>query len=158
MIFNVIGLLLLASSLPLWLYRARLVAALDARSRTVFKRLLKRHEPPLVFGAKLFALLMVLTGLMLLIVYALAYFKHGAVYFKSYRDVVRNRLYSGMESIDPHLDAFLYDQIPPVMIVITCLLLAGGVTLFMTALRDIELVTRLRKRLEKLQKRTENMP
>lgn len=155
MIFNVIGLVLLVCSLPFWLYRARLVAALDARSKTIFKRLLKRHERPLVFGGKLFALLIVLTGLMFVVVYALAYFKHGAVYFKSYRDVVRNRLYSGIESVDPHLDAFLYDQIPPIMIIITCLLLAGGFTLFMTALRDIELVTRLRKRLEKLQKRPE---
>ncbi|MEP3048352.1 MAG: hypothetical protein ABJL55_23560 [Roseibium sp.] len=156
MVFQVIGFWLLVLAIPLWAYRWYLVAALDPRERSAFRRLIKqRHEHAVKFGTKVFGYLIIIAVAVMTLVFGLTFLKHGAVRIGSYRDTMRGRLYSGVDTVDQALDTFHYDQILPIAVITTCLVLTLGFTLVTTALRDISVVRQLKKRLANLLKKTE---
>lgn len=151
MVFQAIGFWLLVLAIPLWAYRFFLTYKLDSRELKAFKRLLKRMEEKAVFFAlKLFAFLVALSACVLALIATLGYIKYGDTKIGTYREVVRNRIYSGVDSVDTALDTFHYDQWLPVAILITCALLSISFTLVGTALRDISLLHRLHARLRNI--------
>ncbi|WP_417672344.1 hypothetical protein [Roseibium sp.] len=152
-IFSRISVLLLLLSIPLWIYRATLFARLDSRAKSILRRVIARHESAYAFCARIFGFLIVFSGLIFAFIYALSFIKHGGIKLKSFSDTFPRRVYSGLEQIDTQIDALLYDQILPVMVLLTVLLLSVSFTLFMTAIRDIRLIRRLKRRLSLLQER-----
>lgn len=150
MVFNAISLILLVSAAPLWAYRQILLARLDQRARGIFHRLLNRHESPLRFATRIFGVLLLLVGGIIALVYAIGFLENGGARFTSYSDVIRNRLYSGTEPVDRHIDALFYDQLLPIVVILFCLLFSASFTLLMTAIRDIGIIRRLRYRLDRL--------
>lgn len=151
MVFQAIGFWLLVLAIPLWMYRWYIVVALDPRERAIFKRLIKqRHEHIVKFGTKVFGYLIIIAASVLGLVFGLAYLKHGAVRIGSYRDMMRSRIYSGVDSVDYALDTFHYDQILPIAIFTTCLVLSIGFALVTTAIRDISVIKQLKRRIASL--------
>lgn len=148
MVFNTIILLLFAAAIPLWIYRQFIVMNLEPRARGMFKRLSARLESPVGFAIRLFVTLLVVAGSVVVLVNVLSYIKNGRLADQAYSDVVRNRLYSGIDSIDPHIDTYLYEQAMPVVVILTCLLLSVALTLVLKALEDIRLLKRLRRKLK----------
>lgn len=156
MVFHVIGTWLLVASVPLWIYRWFVYSKLDDRERLIFKRLLKhRYESAFAFGARIFGFLVVLAVAVIVLVVGLRYLKYGSIQIGAYREVMRNRLYSGVEPVDQALDTFHYDQLMPVAILTTCLLLSVAFTLVSTAVRDIFVVSRLHKKVGGMKERQE---
>lgn len=159
MVFQAIGFWLLVLAIPLWAYRFYLSSRLEPRERDAFKRLLQRaDEKALVFGIKLFGFLVALSASVLALIAVLGYIKYGNSQIGSYREVVRNRIYSGVDTVDNALDTFHYDQWLPIAILITCALLTISFTLVGTALRDISLLRRLHSRLKKIGKGNKTAP
>ena len=153
MVFQAIGFWLFVLAIPLWAYRFFLSLRLTSRERKVFKHLRQRaDDKALVFAIKLFAFLVGLGASVLGLVALLGYIKYGSAQIGSYREIVRNRLYSGVDTVDQALDTFHYNQWLPVALLITCALLTIGFTLVGAALRDISLLRRLRARLRKIGK------
>lgn len=155
MVFNVIILLLFAAAIPLWGYRQYVFLSLEPRARGMFKRLAARLESAIGFAIRTFLTLLVIAGAVVVLVNVLSYIKDGRLADQAYSDVVRNRLYSGLDSVDPHIDTFLYEQSMPVMFVLTCLLLSIGLTLVLKPIEDIRLLKRLQKKLKRVQERSE---
>jgi len=148
MVFHAIAVWLLVASVPLWGYRWLVYLRLAPRERAVFKRLVtRRHESAVGFGARIFGFLVALAGAVVLLVYGLGYLKEGSVQITSYKTLVRSRLYSGLEPVDQALNSYHYDQPVPLAIVTACFLLAVGFTLVSSALRDISVISRLRRKL-----------
>ncbi|WP_269580728.1 hypothetical protein [Roseibium sp. Sym1] len=155
MVFHTIAIWLLILSVPLWAYRWVLFSKLNGQERTVFKRIVrKRHESAFKFGARIFGFLLALVVGVLVLVYGLGFLKQGAVNVVPYKDVIKNRLYSGVEPIDQTLNTIHYEQPLPVAIVITCFILSVVFTLVSAAIRDISLLRRLRRKLERVGKET----
>lgn len=153
MVFQAIGFWLLILAIPLWAYRFFLTRKLSPSELKVFKRLLNRaEERAIVFALKLFAFLVALSASVLALVAFLGYIKYGDTKIGTYREVVRNRIYSGVETVDSALDTYHYDQWLPVAIIITCALLSVSFTLVGTALKDISLLRRLHARLRNMGK------
>ncbi len=151
MVFQAIGFWLLVLAIPLWAYRFYLTYKLDSRELKAFKRLLQRaEEKALVFALKLFAFLVALSACVLGLIAILGYIKYGDSKIGTYREVIRNRIYSGVDTVDSALDTFHYDQWLPIAILIICALLSISFTLVGTALRDISLLRRLHARLQKI--------
>jgi hypothetical protein len=156
MVFHVIGMWLLAAAIPLWIYRWFVYSKLDSRERLIFKRLLKhRYENAFAFGARIFGFLVALAVAVILLVFGLRFLKHGSLQIGAYRDMMRNRLYSGVEPVDQALDAFHYDQLLPVALLTTSLFLSVAFTLVATAIRDIIVVRRLNKKVDGMRSRQE---
>lgn len=156
MVFQAIGFWLLILAIPLWVYRFYLSSRLKPREHKAFKRLLQRaDEKVLVFAARLFGFLVALSASVLALIALLGYIKYGDSQIGSYRDVVRNRIYSGVDTVDYALDTFHYDQWLPIAILSTCALLTVSFTLVGTALRDVSLLNRLHNRLKKIGGRSE---
>jgi hypothetical protein len=150
MVFHAIAVWLLAASVPLWAYRWLVYLRLAPRERAVFKRLVtRRHEGPFGFGARIFGFLVALAAAVALLAYVLRYLKRGTVEIGAFNEIFRSRLYSGVEPVDQVLNSYHYEQTLPVAIVTTCFLLAVVFTLVTTALRDISVIARLRRKLEK---------
>lgn len=149
MIFNSIILLLFAVAIPLWIYRQILLQTLEPRARQAFRRLCRVQERAWVFCLRTFAFLIAVTGALTALLYTLSYIKDGRLMDASYRDIVRNRLYSGVDSVDPHIDAFYYDLPLPIVLATTCILLAVGLTLVLKAVHDVSVASRLRGRLKR---------
>ncbi|MEP2705058.1 MAG: hypothetical protein ABJQ71_13835 [Roseibium sp.] len=155
MVFQAIGFWLLVLAIPLWAYRWYLVSALDPRERNAFRRLIKqRHEHAVKFGTKVFGYLILIAVGVMTLVFSLTYLKHGAVRIGSYRETMRGRLYSGLDTFDNALDTFHYDQVLPVAVITTCLVLSIGFTLVTTALRDMSVIRQLKRRIASLAKRS----
>jgi len=152
-VLNAIALFLLLASIPIWAYRMALYTGLDAKAKAMFKRLCRRNESALMFCLRTFGLLIAFAASILALLYALSFIKYGSVRSMSYSDVVSHRLYSGIEAVDPHIDTVLYNQHLAFMAVTSCLLLAIGLTAFLTPMRDIELINRLKLRLKRLDAR-----
>lgn len=152
-VLNAIALLLLIGSLPIWAYRMALYAGLDGQAKAIFKRLCRRNESALMFGLRTFGLLVAFAAFLMLIMFGLSLVKYGSLRPMNYREVVSHRLYSGFDTVDPHIDAVLYNQHLGIMAVTSCLLLAIGLTVFLTPLRDIDLIKRLKLRLTRLEAR-----
>lgn len=156
MVFHAIGMWLLVAAVPLWIYRWYVFSRLDARERRIFKRIVKRrHENAYAFALQMFGYLLALAAAVILLVMGLRYIKQGSLEFGAYRDVMRNRLYSGVDPIDQALDAYHYDQMLPIAIITTCALLSVAFTLVATALRDVSLMSRLNRKLDGMKERQE---
>lgn len=151
MVFHAIGVWLLVISVPLWAYRWFAFSKLTGRERLAFKRLIKRrHESSFGFALRVFGFLVALAMSVILLVLGLRYFKQGSLELGTFRDTMRGRLYSGLEPVDQALNTFHYDQWLPIAILTTCALLSVAFTLVATALRDISVMGRLRKRLSNI--------
>jgi hypothetical protein len=156
MVFHVIGMWLLAAAIPLWIYRWFVYSRLDSRERLIFKRLLKhRYENAFAFGARIFGFLVALAVAVILLVFGLRFLKYGSLQIGAYRDMMKNRLYSGLEPVDQALDTFHYDQLIPVALLTTSLFLSVAFTLVATAIRDIIVVRRLNKKVDGMRSRQE---
>lgn len=155
MVFNTIILLLFAAAIPLWIYRQYIILSLEPRARGMFKRLSARLESAVGFAIRTFLTLLVIAGAVVILVNVLSYIKDGRLADQAYSDVVRNRLYSGLDSVDPHIDTYLYEQSMPVMFVLTCLLLSIGLTLVLKPIEDIRLLKRLKKKLQRHKERSQ---
>ncbi|MBS8260462.1 hypothetical protein DYI23_09560 [Roseibium polysiphoniae] len=152
-IFITISFILIALAIPLWAYRIFAASRLQERERSILRRLIARQENAIAFATRIFGFLVVLAGCVFALLYVLAYFKHGQVRPLTFRDAFHQRFYSGFDSVDPYIDMMLYDQIMPIMMLLTALLLSVSFTLVMTALRDIRLIRRLRQKLSRLRQR-----
>ncbi len=150
MVFNTIVLLLFAAAIPLWICRQYLIAKLEPRARAIFKRLAARQESAIGFAFRTFLVLLAFAASVVGLVYGLSFIKEGRIIGSSYRDIIRNRLYSGIDSVDPHIDTYLYEQSLPLVIILTCLLLAISLTLVLKAIHDISVLSRLKRRLKNL--------
>lgn len=151
MVFHAIAFWLLVLAVPLWAYRWFLYRTLALREQLLFRRIIRqRHENTYLFGLRVFAFLVAIALAVLVLVFTLRYFKHGTVELGLFRDLVRSRLYFGVDPIDRTLDMVHYDQTAPIAILTTCLVLAVAFTLVSAALRDIAIIKRLRKKLERL--------
>ena len=115
----------------------------------------RRHENAYAFALQMFGFLLALAAAVILLVIGLRYIKQGSLEFGAYRDVMRNRLYSGVDPIDQALDAYHYDQMLPIAIITTCALLSVAFTLVATALRDVSLMSRLNRKLDGMKERQE---
>jgi hypothetical protein len=156
MVFHVIGVWLLAAAIPLWIYRWLVYFKLNNQERLIFRRLIKRrYESAIVFALRIFGFLIALAAAVILLVSVLRYLKYGTLQFGAYRDTMRNRLYSGVDPVDQALDAFHYDQLLPVAILTTCVLLSVAFSLVGTAIRDIFVVRRLHRKLDGMRGRQE---
>jgi hypothetical protein len=159
MVFHVIGFWLLMLAIPLWGYRFFLTSKLAYREKKIFRRLLDHaDERAYFFALKLFGFLVALSAAVLAMVAGLGYIKHGSTQIGSYREVIRSRIYSGVDPVDQALDTFHYDQWLPIAFLTTCALLSISFTLVATALRDISLLNRLRKRLKKVPQAMKTAP
>lgn len=155
MVFHVIAVWLLAASVPLWAYRWFIYSNLDIREREVFKRLLaRRTESAFRFGARIFGFLVALATAVILLVFTLRYLKQGSVELGVFSQTVRSRLYFGMEPIDQALNSYHYDQALPVAVLTVCLLLTVAFTLTAAALRDISMIKKLHRKLQRLRDRS----
>ncbi|MEP0235598.1 hypothetical protein [Roseibium sp.] len=152
-IFTTISFFLIVLAVPLWAYRIFAAYRLPARERSILRRLIARQENAIAFGTRIFGFLVVLAGCVFALLYVLAYLKHGKIRYLTFRDAFHQRFYSGFDSIDPYIDMMLYNQIMPIMMLLTVLLLSVSFTLVMTALRDIRLIRRLRQKLARLRQR-----
>ncbi|WP_417686337.1 hypothetical protein [Roseibium sp.] len=152
-IFSRISLLLILLSIPLWGYRTVIYARLAAREQSIIDRVIARHESAFAFGRRVFGFLIIFSGIIFALIYALSYLKSGDLKLRSFRDTFPRRIYSGLEEIDSHIDAFLYDQILPVMVLVTVLMLSVSFTVLMTAVRDIRIIRRLKRRVSRIRDR-----
>ncbi|WP_299815011.1 hypothetical protein [uncultured Roseibium sp.] len=155
MVFNAIAVWLLIAAVPLWIYRWIVYSRLSVAGREVFKRrVARRKERAIGFALRLFGFLSVFAVSVIIVVFGLRYLKHGTLPLEPYREIVRSRLYSGVEPVDQALDMFHYNQLLPVAILTTCLLLSIAFTLVAAALRDISVIGRLRRKLNRISHRT----
>ncbi|MTI45569.1 hypothetical protein JM93_01030 [Roseibium hamelinense] len=149
MVFNTLSFFLLVLAVPLWAYRQNLYLRLQVRERSVFRRIVsKRHEPLWSFGLKLYGALLLAVSIFAAFIYGLRYIKRGDIYESDYNDVIRNRLYSGHDSVDGSLDAVIYDQHFLLVILITCLILTVSIMLALAPARDILIIKKLRSKLQ----------
>jgi hypothetical protein len=150
MVFTAIAVWLLVASVPLWGYRWFLYSRLDGQERRIFKRLVaKRYESAFRFGARIFGFLVALATAVILFGYGLGYLKQGSFQIGSYKDTIKNQLYSGLDPVDRALDFLHYDQPLPIAVLTKCLLLSIVFTLVSTAFRDIYVLHRLGRKLER---------
>ncbi|KZM48942.1 hypothetical protein [Labrenzia sp. OB1] len=155
MVFNVIAVWLLVAAIPLWIYRWIVYSRLSGAERGIFKRLVsRRKERAIGFALRIFGFLAVFAASVIIVVFGLRYLKHGTLPLDPYREIIRSRVYSGVEPVDQVLDTFHYDQLLPVAILTTCLLLSIAFTLVAAALRDISLIGRLRRKIHNVTQRT----
>ncbi|POF29711.1 hypothetical protein [Roseibium marinum] len=155
MVFNAIVVWLLVAAVPLWIYRWVAYSRLSAAEQGVFKRLVaRRQERAIGFALRIFGFLAVFAATVIVAVFSLRYLKYGTFRLDPYREMVRSRFYSGVEPVDQALDTFHYNQMLPVAILTTCLLLSIAFTLVAVALRDISLIRRLRRRLKHFTQRS----
>ncbi|MEJ8472618.1 hypothetical protein [Roseibium algae] len=154
-IATTISLIMIAIAVPLWAYRTICFYRLNYRAKSILRRLIARHESVTLFGTRVFGFLVVLSGVIFSFLYALAYLKTGRLHFHTFKDIFPRRIYSGINNIDSHIDALLYDQIMPIMVLVTAFMLSFSFTVLMTALRDIQMIRRLQRRISKL---NEQMP
>jgi len=149
-VFNTIILLLFIVSIPLWAFRAIAYSTLEPRAKSIFKRLLDTKEKPLAFAARMFALLVGLSGTLVALVYTMSYFGDGRILTASYGDIVGERLYSGVGAVDGTLDAAFYSLPLPVTILIKCFLLTTAFTLALKATFDLSIILRLKGKIKRL--------
>ena len=151
MVFSFLILVFFALAIPLWLYRGWELVSLQPRARGIFKRLVLRQERAVTFATRMFLVLSAVSAVVMGLVYGLSYLKSGLIYSNSsYKDVVKNRLYTGTEHIDPLLNSYVYDLPLAAVALAKCLLLAVSFTLVAKALNDIWLMRRLKQRLKTL--------
>jgi len=151
MIFSFLIFLFFALAIPLWIYRGWVFLQLPPRARAIFKRLESYKERAWVFALKMFLVLLAVSGVVMSLVYGLGFLKSGSARtVSSYKDVVRNRLYTGTEEIDPYLNTYVYEMPLVLVAVAHCLLLAISFTLVAKALNDISLIRRLKERLRRV--------
>ncbi|GAA0774908.1 hypothetical protein E1180_01375 [Roseibium denhamense] len=152
MVFNTISFWLLVLAVPLWAMRWRFYGLMSAREKQIFKRLVsRRHESGLGFAARIFGFLVALAAAVITLVLGLRYLKHGTVEIGAYKEVMRSRIYSGVEPVDQALDIVHYNQLFPIAVLTTCAVLSIAFALVATGLRDISTINRLRRRVERLQ-------
>lgn len=151
MVFQAIGFWLLMLSIPLWAYRFSLSARLNRREYRIFRRLIEKADERIFFFAvRLFGFLVAISVGVMALVAGLGYAKNGSTDFGAYREVVKSRLYSGVDMVDEALDTFHYDQWFPIAVLTTCALLSISFTLVGAALREISILRRLRQRLQRV--------
>lgn len=151
MVFSVLILMFFGLAIPLWVYRGWEFFSLPPRARGIFKRLVLHNERAVTFAIRMFFALSAVSAVVMGLVYGLSYLNNGRIDGgSSYKDVVRNRLYTGTEGIDPILNTYLYDMPLPAVAVLKCLFLAVGFTLVAKALSDIRLIRRLKHRIKPL--------
>ncbi|PVB59783.1 hypothetical protein [Labrenzia sp. 011] len=151
MVFNAIAFWLLVAAVPLWIYRWFAYSRLSAAEKQLFKRLVaRRHERSIGFALRIFGFLTAFTAAVFVVVFGLRYLKYGTFHIPLYRDMFHTRLYSDVEPVDQALDTLQYDQVLPIAILTTCLLLSIAFTLVAAALRDINLIRRLHRKFSHL--------
>jgi len=155
MVFTAIAFWLLVAAVPLWAYRWVAYSRMSPDEKLIFKRLVsRRHENAVGFALRIFGFLVALSAAVIVVVFGLRYLKYGRFELSPYRDLIRSRFYSGVDPFDRALDTFHYDQMLPVAILTTCLLLSVAFTLVSAALRDITVMHRLRRKMAGLRKRS----
>ncbi|GGB35508.1 hypothetical protein GCM10011316_04550 [Roseibium aquae] len=150
MVFNTIILLLFAVSIPLWAGRFLALSTLDPRAREIFQRLVRTKESPVAFAARMFVLLVALSGTLLILVYGMSYLQTGRLLHASYGEVMSNRLYSGVEGVDNTLDTAFYGLPLPITVLMKCLFLTAAFTLALKATNDLSIILRLRGKIKRL--------
>jgi len=149
-VFNTIILLLFIVSIPLWAARFAAYATLEPRARTIFQRLIATKEKPLAFAARMFALLVGLSAVLLAFVFTLSFFNDGRLLNASYGEVMGNKLYSGVGAVDGTLDTAFYSLPLPVTVLIKCFLLTTAFTLALKATFDLSIILRLKGKIKRL--------
>lgn len=154
MVFHTIAICLLITAVPLWIVRLAFFLGLEKRERQIFRNLVKRRfENAVGFALRIFGYLFAVSAAIVILVFGVRYIKFGSLKITPYRELIHTRLYSGVDPIDNILDAIHYNQIMPVAVISTCLLLSIAFTLVMVALRDIVLMRRLSRKIQGLKKR-----
>lgn len=150
MTFSFIGGLLLVLSVPLWTWRLVLYLRLNPRSRGVLKRVRRHGESAIRFAVRTFAVTIVAFGIIFTLLILFRFLKYGDTHISSLSDIFRNRLYVGHEAIDSHMDMLIYDQVLPLGLIVFCLVFSTGLALVVSALRDIFLISKLKRRIARL--------
>ncbi|MEP3344686.1 MAG: hypothetical protein ABJO09_20465 [Hyphomicrobiales bacterium] len=154
MVFHTIAVGLLVAAVPLWIVRFVFLFNLEKPERQIFRNLVKRRfENAIGFALRIFGYLFAVSAAIVILVFGVRYIKFGSLQITPYRELIHSRLYSGVRPIDSLLDAFHYNQIMPVAVISTCLLLSIAFTLVMVALRDIFLMRKLSRKLQGLKMR-----
>ena len=152
MTFSLIGILLLILSVPLWTCRLVLYMGLDPRSRGVLKRVRRHGESAMRFAARTFAVTIVAFGIIFTLLVLFRFLKYGNTHLSSLSDIFRNRLYVGHGAIDSHVDTLIYDQPLPLGLIVFCLVFSSGLALVVSALRDLFLIRKLKRRIARLER------
>ena len=151
MTFSIIGVLLLLLSIPLWTCRLVLYLGLTPRSRGVLKRVRRHGESAIRFAARTFGVTILAFAIIFALLVLFRFLKYGDTHFRSLSDIFRNRLYVGHGVIDSHVDTLIYDQVLPLGLIVFCLIFSAGLALVVSALRDIFLIRKLKRRIGRLE-------
>ncbi|WP_235987649.1 hypothetical protein [Roseibium aggregatum] len=152
MTFSFIGVLLLVLSVPLWTCRLVLYLGLTPRSRGVLRRVRRHGESAIRFAVRTFAVTIVAFGIIFTLLILFRFLKYGDTHISSLSDIFRNRLYVGHGAIDSHVDTLVYDQALPVGLIVFCLVFSSGLALVVSALRDLFLIRKLKRRIARLER------
>ena len=150
MTFSLIGILLLALSLPLWIYREALFLGLSARGKGILKRVRSHGDSAMAFAARTFGITLLTFGAGFAVLLLIRFLKYGDARFESLSEIFRGRLYLGYEAFDDCVDMLVYNQVLPVGLIIMCLAFSSGLALVLSALRDILLIRELKRRISEL--------
>jgi hypothetical protein len=150
--FSFIGVLLLVLSVPLWTCRLVLFLGLDPRRRGIVKRVRRRGGSAIRFAARTFAVTLAAFGVVFALLVVFRFLKYGDLHIRSLSEIFRNRLYVGHGGIDSHVDTLVYDQALPVGLILFCLIFSAGLALVVSALRDIFLIRKLKRRIARLER------
>ncbi|MXN63863.1 hypothetical protein GR183_03015 [Stappia sp. GBMRC 2046] len=141
-------------SAPLWAYRHVIYRQLTPRARTIVDNVSRHHEKSYRFALRVFGLVAGALCLILALISIIQYSKFGEIGVDKFREIAKPQLYSGSRFIDSNLKIFLYDQHPIFGLILVALLFSVGLTLVLSALRDISLIGRLNRRLSRLKTMT----
>ncbi len=152
MTFSFIGVLLLLLSVPLWTCRLVLYLGLTPRSRGILKRVRRHGGSAIRFAARTFGVTLAAFGVIFALLILLRFLKYGDTHVRSLSEIFRNRLYVGHGGIDSQVDTLVYDQALPVGLIVFCLIFSAGLALVVSALRDIYLIRKLKRRIARLER------
>lgn len=152
MTFSFIGVLLLLLSVPLWTCRLVLYLGLNPRSRGILKRVRRHGGSAIRFAVRTFAVTLAAFGVVFALLILLRFLKYGDTHISSLSDIFRNRLYVGHGGFDSHVDKLIYDQALPIGLIVFCLIFSSGLALVVSALRDIFLIRKLKRRVARLER------
>ncbi len=152
MTFSFIGVLLLVLSVPLWTCRLVLYLGLNPRSRGILRRVRRYGGSAIRFAVRTFGVTLAAFGVIFTLLIVFRFLKYGDTHLSSLSDIFRNRFYVGHEGIDSHVDTLVYDQVLPVGLILFCLIFSSGLALVASALRDIFLIRKLKRRIGRLER------
>lgn len=152
MTFSFIGVLLLVLSVPLWTCRLVLFLGLNPRSRGILKRVRRHGGSAIRIAVRTFGVSLAAFGVVFTLLIVLRFLKYGDTHVRSLSEIFRNRLYLGHGGIDSQVDTLVYDQALPVGLIFFCVIFSSGLALVVSALRDIFLIRKLKRRITRLER------